>query len=136
MKQLTKIELEKIKFSLRRIKVMAALLQNKELVEDNLIDVGGIVNKIRLLACSANEMLEENTSTSCSKCEPVCTPIVPKNFAVNKTPKVTTVEGQMKADEMDEIVNKYGDENLKNLYYSLKKQGKVAWIEIMIKGFK
>jgi hypothetical protein len=40
MKQLTKIELEKIKFSLRRIKVMAALLQNKELVEDNLIDVG------------------------------------------------------------------------------------------------
>jgi hypothetical protein len=37
---------------------------------------------------------------------------------------------------MDEIVNKYGDENLKNLYYSLKKQGKVSWIEIMIKGFK
>ena len=136
MKQLTKIELEKIKFSLRRIKVMAALLQNKELVEDNLIDVGGIVNKIRLLACSANEMLEENTSTSCSKCEPVCRPIMPKAPVANQAPKVTTVEGQMKSDEMDEIVNKYGDENLKNLYYSLKKQGKVAWIEIMIKGFK
>lgn len=115
---------------------MAALLQNKELVEDNLIDVNGIVNKIRLLACSANGMLEENTSTSCAKCDPVCRPIMPKAPAVNQTPKVTAVEGQMKADDMDEIVNKYGDEKLKNLYYALKKQGKVAWVEIMIKGFK
>lgn len=136
MKQLSRMEMEKVKFSLRKIKVMAALLQNKELVEDGLIDVEGIVNKIRLLACSANQMLEENTSTSCSKCEPVCTPIIPKNFPINKTPKVTSVEGQMRADEMDEIVNKYGDEKLKNLYYSLKRQGKVSWIEIMIKGFK
>ena len=61
---------------------------------------------------------------------------MPKAPVANQAPKVTTVEGQMKSDEMDEIVNKYGDENLKNLYYSLKKQGKVAWIEIMIKGFK
>ena len=82
--------------------------------------------RLGFLLVVQTKCLKKNTSTSCSKCEPVCRPIMPKAPVANQTPKVTTVEWQMKSDEMDEIVNKYGDENLKNLYYSLKKQGKVA----------
>ena len=135
MYQMTRIQMEQIKFALRRIKVLAALLQNKDLVEENLIDCAWIVNKIRVLACDANLKLENKEADCGEKCEPVCSkPVMPK--PVKAAPKATTVEGQMKVEEMDNIINKYGDEKLKNLYYDLKKQWKVSWIEIMIKGFK
>lgn len=140
MKQLTKIELEKVKFSLRRIKVMAALLQNKELVEDGLIDVGGIVNKIRLLACSANEMLETKNETEdrlnseCWKTVKMISVPVPPSVLPPK--KKLAVRWDIKQYEVDELINKFWTEELKNKYYEMKKRGDDIAIEITIRGFK
>lgn len=140
MKQLSKMELETVKFSLRKIKVMAALLQNSDLVEENLIDVKGIVNKIRLLACKANEMLETKTC-DCEKCEPVCVRpagmiSVPVPPSVLPPKKKLEVRWNMKQDEVDELINRFWTEELKNKYYEMKKRGDDIAIEITIRGFK
>ena len=65
---ISKSELETAKYNLRRIKTMAALLQNSELVKEWLVNASWLVNKIRVVACVTNDILEQKASTCKAHC--------------------------------------------------------------------
>lgn len=138
---ISKSELETAKYNLRRIKTMAALLQNSELVKEGLVNASWLVNKIRVVACVTNDILEQKANTCKPSCEPMCwKPVdmikVPVPPEVRMPKKVTSVSGHIEDNDVDELVNKFGSEELKNQYYKMKKRWDDICIEFSIKGFK
>lgn len=138
---ISKSDLETAKYNLRRIKTMAALLQNSELVKDWLVNASWLVDRIRLIACATNDILEQKVSTCKPSCEPMCwKPVemvkVPVPPEVCTPKKVTTASGKIEDDDVDMLINKFGSEELKNEYYKMKKRWDDICIEISVKGFK